>query len=396
MLLRPITIVTLVWLVIATIASIAFNQTGEEWHDEAVFVPTVHSFSQAITLDKLRSYPQVLGPTTFVIYGLWERLVGSELWRLRLLSVVLGSFFVTLMYFWLRCLTGSVRASLAGTILVMLNPYTIGIGVLVYTDMLAMLFVVTALLGITRSSALGVAAGLAGALLTRQFLVFVWIGTTVYLWWSWWARRGSSNVLRMAIASSAAILPLLWLFSFWGGIYPDSPVRAAEMAHNLRFRPEALTLYVSLMVLYAAPLAIVRLAKWRSSWKYFLAAIVPALVYIVAPVQSCERAQSSGLQTVGLLHRALVAVGLGGWFVHAVFLLTFLVGIAVVIALAKESIGLFRRREDSQILLLNLLIFSFLLTMAFCYQWWEKYFIPLLPIVAARWLLPFPEEQVTA
>jgi hypothetical protein len=99
-----------------------------------------------------------------------------------------------------------------------------------------------------------------------------------------------------------------------------------------------------------------------------------------------ETVRQAGRETVGLFHRALADLGGGTVTNDLVFYLGWLGGLYLLAFLGRDTAHRIRTRRIDLSLLLNLLVLSFLLVMPFSYQVWEKYFLPVVPILSLRLL----------
>jgi hypothetical protein len=126
-------------LVLGPLVLWAAVRSRPPWGDEAHFLGTVRLFGQGISVDLLRTYPEMSAPLTYVLYAAWGRLAGFGTPELRLLSPVIASATGLL---WFAFLKDHLRSRLAVSMslaTLVLNPYFIGLSVFVFTDMLALL-----------------------------------------------------------------------------------------------------------------------------------------------------------------------------------------------------------------------------------------------------------------
>lgn len=140
------------------------SQVGDEVH----FHPTVISFSQGITLEKIRTYNELVTPLTFLVYGVWGKLVGTELHNLRILSILSGAAtHLSLFAYLKKYFRGKL---LWGLILIwLLNPYVIGFNVVVFTDVISNLLIILFLIFFTERRYIQVALVTSLMLYTRQY-----------------------------------------------------------------------------------------------------------------------------------------------------------------------------------------------------------------------------------
>jgi hypothetical protein len=184
-------------------------------------LPTILKFSHRIDLER---YPAAQTPLFHLLFAGWGKLVGFELWRLRLLNVVV-SYAAVLALFRLLVRRGlEEQPAFALSLLLALSPYYLGASFTLLTDNLALLF---ALLALDRFDRFGQDADLrefafasmamAAAVLTRQSFLWLALVAAVYL------VRSRLPVERKAIAAGIAALalaPFAALVAVWGGLVP--------------------------------------------------------------------------------------------------------------------------------------------------------------------------------
>ena len=113
-----------------------------------------------------------------------------------------------------------------------------------------------------------------------------------------------------------------------------------------------------------------------------------SVCYFAFPVTVSASAVEAGTHTVGFLHRSFVGLCGDTWLVAAVFYVGFLFGLPVLLSVVRDTYLRLKDRRLDYALFLDLCILSFLLLMPFSYLTWEKYFMPLVPLATARFLLP--------
>lgn len=158
----------------------------------------------------------------------------------------------------------------------------------------------------------------------------------------------------------------------------------------------AFTLYVTLLFVFAFPLFIIRLQYFKYSLKtHGLLCIVSLILYFIFPVQASDVTMlQNKMETVGLFHKAMVAVAPDPSVVHLVFFMSFLAGVHLVWYLACYAISNILARRIEFSVFLDVTIIMFLVIMPFSYQVWEKYFIPALPIIVALRLLLMRSAEI--
>jgi ribosomal protein S18 acetylase RimI-like enzyme len=138
---------------------------------------------------------------------------------------------------------------------------------------------------------------------------------------------------------------------------------------------------VALLFLFVSPLVLFHWRRFILPPGLHVKLALLSLVYFLYPVRASESTASTGRDTVGLFHRSLVNIFSSELVVHAVFFLCFLAGLHMLALFVKELVAMIRARNAPFQMLLILLVGTFLLVMPFSYQIWEKYSLPLVPVV---------------
>lgn len=383
---RSAAMIAILWLLIAFVALTLFDRSGKPFSDEQHHFQTVLSFAESITLDKIKHYDEMPPPLSFVVYGLWARLVDESLWHIRLLSILLALSTMLILHRLTYELTGSLKFAVGVTLLFMLNPYTIGLGVLIYSDMLAILLLLIACRSALRSQTMVTLMAMVAALLTRQYTVFLWVALVSYYsirWFRWRYRRDIIGAMMTVLS----LFPLLGLFWFWGGTCPDNSIGHLYLPDNFAFHPQALLLYLAQVLLYPLPLVLARWRRLKVRRIHLAAALPPALLTITFPIAVAPSSQSVEVLTVGLGHRALQWLELGGIVESTLFFLAVWCGTVVLLSLIDDLYRRLRSGKNDPSVLLDMAILTFLAIMPWAYLWWEKYFMLLLPLLLMRLVL---------
>jgi len=185
-------------------------------------LPTILQLSERLDFS---SYPSAQTPLFHVVMAGWGKLVGFDLWKLRLLNVAISYGAVLALLRLLRRAT-PLRPwqAFALTLVFALSPYFFGASFTLITDNLAILFALLALERIDRfrSDASLVTFGLAclaiaGAVLTRQS--FLWLVLVA----AWFLASSGAPLTRKAVGAALlalALAPLAALVVDWGGLVP--------------------------------------------------------------------------------------------------------------------------------------------------------------------------------
>ena len=187
-------------------------------------LPTILQLSERLDFS---DYPSAQTPLFHVVMAGWGELVGFELWKLRLLNVVISYGAALALLRLLRRATplGELPA-FALTLAFALSPYFYGASFTLLTDNLAILLALLALERIhayERDGSLGAFAlacvAIAGAVLTRQS--FLWLAPVAAAFLI--GRRAPvTRKLLGAGLLGLALVPLAALVAEWGGLVPPS------------------------------------------------------------------------------------------------------------------------------------------------------------------------------
>ncbi len=196
--------------------------------DERVYqYPTILRFGEQLPFPDLHSYKAAQTPLFHLLMAYAGKLIGYELWRLRLLEVAI-SYALGLAVFALlhRRLRMERYQALALTLLFVFSPYVFGQSFRLVTDNLALLFSVLAVDRFERfreSAQVGVflagCACVGAAMLTRQSTAFLLGVATLYA-----VRPGAGITARERVLALVAVglsaVPVGLLFLNWHGLVP--------------------------------------------------------------------------------------------------------------------------------------------------------------------------------
>jgi hypothetical protein len=187
-------------------------------------LPTILQLSERLDLS---DYPSAQTPLYHLLTAGWGEVVGSDLWKLRLLNVAFSyGAALALLRLLRRATPLEPWQAFALTLLFALSPYFFGASFTLLTDNLAILFALLALERINRFrsnaslATFGVAClCIAGAVLTRQS--FLWLAPVAV----WFLVRSAAPAGRRAAGAALlalALAPLAALAIEWGGLVPPS------------------------------------------------------------------------------------------------------------------------------------------------------------------------------
>ena len=190
-------------------------------------LPTILQFRDQLPGIDLEDYPAAQTPLFHVLFALWGKIAGFELWRLRLLNVAISYAAVLVLFRLLVQRVGLDRPQAFALALVFeLSPYVLGASFTLLTDNLAILLGLVALERFDRyrqspafaSFALGCLA-MGAAVLTRQS--FVWLAPVAgYVLLR--ARTPLATRAAGAVIVALSLAPLAVLVAAWGGLVPPS------------------------------------------------------------------------------------------------------------------------------------------------------------------------------
>lgn len=381
-------------LLVVTVQFVGLNSPC--YHDECHFAETVESFGKDMSLATIRGYNEMSTPLPFILYALWGRIFGFALPVLRLFSLLVAALTYALYYRLLTAVFGSRSITFLSAVFLTLNPYMVGLSIFVYTDMLTLLFIILSCIAVMRTRPVLLGVSLAGALLCRQYTVFMVAALFVYYGLLLF-RKGDRSQVGMMLACGCSLIPLCALVLLWQGLSPDNQVRTVYLDRGLYYHPRHLTLYVSMFCVYLFPFIAV---NWQRLYRNVLVLAVSCILglsYWLMPVSASPYTVMIDKFTTGLFHRALEGVTGSTAFVHSIYFLLYTAGIPVVWYVIGDLVRRVRRKSIDFSLFLDLCLIGFLAVMPCAYMAWEKYFLLIVPIGIMRFLLlAFPQGIQTS
>jgi hypothetical protein len=335
-------------------------------------------------MDQLKHYEEMSTPLPFIVFGLWGKLVGHQLWAMRLSAILIA---VATLYQLGICCRHCVKTRKEGWLLAiglcLGNPYFLPMGTMCYTDMLAMFFLLLAFHSMWRRDTIGLAIGTAGMLWCRQYLVFavMSIGLIELLRFAFdpSARRLATKMITAVVVG---IIPFVWLIWLWGSLAPQNKTQFYYLSDHRQYNPTSLVLYVSLIFWFSIPVLLVKIklnTLDKSSWGMGL---LCSVMFAWFPVKPSEVAVDGLYMTTGLTHRIFNFIEPNGILASILFYIGFLAGLSLLIDVVRKTWqkGRSLLTDDPFYLLPILTLILFLAVMPWSYLHWEKYFLPAIPM----------------
>jgi Dolichyl-phosphate-mannose-protein mannosyltransferase len=254
-------------------------------------LPTILHFRHGLDF---ADYPSAQTPLFHLVMAGWGKLVGFDLWRLRLLNVAISYGAVLALLRLLRRTTGLADPAAFGlTLAFALSPFFFGASFTLLTDNLATLFALLALERLDAYAREGspaaftlACAAIAGAVLTRQS--FLWLVAVALFF----LVRRPIPLARLAAGGATlavALAPLAALVVEWHGLVPPSadPASCGLCTDRPGVGRDAFTLRavgftLAVLGLYAAVLLFpFLLRRLRGVPRLALAGIVVAVVLLL-------------------------------------------------------------------------------------------------------------------
>jgi Dolichyl-phosphate-mannose-protein mannosyltransferase len=194
----------------------------------AYHLPTIEQFARQLWTPDLVHYPAAQTPLFHLLIAAWSRVVGLDLWRLRVVEVLISYGAALMLYRLLRRYAGfGMGGAVLLAALFACSPYVFGQSFILVTDNLGLLLTLIAierLLAFERGGGLpafALACGaIALALLTRQSAA--WLGLLAFAVLVLHRPRDPRALAAGVALLALAALPLLALVLAWHGLVPPT------------------------------------------------------------------------------------------------------------------------------------------------------------------------------
>lgn len=328
-------------------------------------------------------------PLPFIMYSVWGRIFNFNIQTLRIFSVIIAFVTYLLFHKLIFSIFNNSKIAIFATFFIVMHPYMVGLSIFVFTDMLTILFIVLSCVSIRNKNPIILLISLACGLLCRQYFIFFTLAVFIYFFLKLY--RGNlqnNNIFLMLLSVFISIMPLVLLVILWKGFSPDNELTNIYLDEAYSYHLSYFTLYICQLFIYLLPMLLI---SWRSFYtnnKTMLICIILSWFYWLFPVRPCKYHVDANIHTVGFFHRFINYIFGGNQFIEdVVFYIAFLLGLPIIIFVMKDTYDKWMNNNLDFSFLLNLSIITFLMVMPFSYMHWEKYFLPLLPLVAIRILL---------
>ena len=256
-------------------------------------LPTILQFRHSLDFS---DYPSAQTPLFHLVMAGWGKLVGFELWRLRLLNVAISYGAALALMRLLRRSAGlGDLPAFALALTFALSPYVFGPSFTLLTDNLAILFALLALERVHaywREGSLG-AFALAclcacGAVLTRQS--FLWVALVAAAFLVLRERRSPARLAAGAGMLALALAPLAALAIEWNGLVPPSadPLSCGLCTDKPGVGRDSLTLRTvgfTVAVLGGYALVLLGPARLRRARAWWPALAIGAALLLISPLE---------------------------------------------------------------------------------------------------------------
>lgn len=346
------------------------------WTDEHHFYTTIKLFYESISINNLKHYNEMSTPFPFIIYSLWAKIGGLNLAWLRILSIIVALLTYLMFFKVLINNQFNKRKAAFSTIFISLNPYMIGTSFFVYTDMITVFCIVTSIYFFQKNNIVMVSICCAFALWCRQYAVY-YIGSLCIYYFLQYVKNKQIQSFWNSIIIGSSIFSLVPLLFLWRDLSPVNDLKSLYLDKTLFYQFNGLSAYVISIAIYCFPLVCIYLFKNRQMFNIYsiFLFVVFSFYYVFFPIAPSECGIEAGFINIGfadkILHKLISNVSL----IHIIYQVLFCLGLTCIWILYVNA-------KRSNLSLLSILcIILFLLVMPFSYLVWEKYLLPLLPIL---------------
>ena len=374
-------------LILLTVAFILLTDLDYPFRgDEGHFISTVEIFGDNFHPVTALDYPEVTGPLFYYMYALWGRMVSFNSENLRVFSLLLSVITFILIYILYGKVLRDLKIVLPGLLLLLINPYFLGLSVHVFTDIPSLLFIVLIVLGVYLGNPFLLFLSTACALLIRQYSVFVVISAAIYFLILYRIRGRFKKGSFLALICGS--VPLLVMMLLWRGTAPPSGIVRWMIDDGLVYRFRYILIYVIFMAVSLFPILLYACRILLKNRTVILTGFLLSLTYFFFPVHSSfVTLEQTEVTTVGLMHSFIRGL-LSSYHLEQFILWIFCwAGFVTLLHVIRTDIASMRTGIWDFGHFLTLSVIIFLLIMPFSYQVWEKYLVVVLPFILLRLLM---------
>ncbi len=360
---------------LALVAGLNFPLIG----DERYHFQTIADFSRALPFPNIGDYQEASGPVPFILWSILGRIIGLEIWKLRLVDVFVACLTVNLFYD--LCKRESLPYPLISALTFLFFPYLYVYSVTIYTTNMTELFAVCVLLFYLQNPAT-IKDLLQGsfwstlAIGSRQFLLEQPVGLLLYEFSknSFALKRNLLQVVkenyRRWLVVALPVLLILPLFVIWRGVNPQATqanLHLQLVLPQVNFLPVLIAFYFLPMIVSPKTASLIR------HWRISLAALVLLLpMYFAFPLVYHEYSGVTGVIVHGL---NIIGERFGSWAETLPKFALWLAGLVIILAEVLD----FPYQENKKKLLSFCL--TFLVIILFVPVVWERYYVSIIPYV---------------
>jgi len=366
-----------------------FGVNRPYWGDEAHFVETIKQFGKDMNIYTIKHYNELSTPLPFFFFFLWGRIFNFEIQTLRIFSVIIAFSTYLLFYQLIFSMFNNIKIAFLTTAFIVVHPYMVGLSIFIFTDMLAILFIIISCISIRKQNTIILSIALASGLLCRQYLIFFVLAVGLYYLGIYYKKRkqNTEKIISMLLSCFVSLIPLTILGVLWKGFSPDNDLKKIYLDEGYSFHPSYFTLYVCQLFIYLVPIILISWKTFYKNNKAIIFSLIASSSYWLFPVRACKYQINANINTVGFFHK-FVKIVFGNQFIEdIIFYIAFLMGFPIIYFIVKDTYFKWQEETLDFSFLLDLSIIIFLMVMPFSYLCWEKYFLPLLPLITMRILL---------
>jgi hypothetical protein len=148
-----------------------FGVNRPYWGDEIHFVDTINRFGKDMSISTIKHYNEMSTPLPFIMYSVWGRIFNFNIQTLRIFSVIIAFVTYLLFHKLIFSIFNNSKIAIFATFFIVMHPYMVGLSIFVFTDMLAILFIVLSCVSIRNKNPIILLISLACGLLCRQYFI---------------------------------------------------------------------------------------------------------------------------------------------------------------------------------------------------------------------------------